>query len=83
MAPAADADITPFGMSCAGGAPLALQLGWGMCLDHQFAKLEELVSQGDGSSGRSVETPHSGRGEACLFGLLPRRCGRVDHRRLV
>jgi hypothetical protein len=29
MAPAADADITPFGMSCAGGEPpLALQLSW-------------------------------------------------------
>jgi hypothetical protein len=30
MAPAAEADITPFGMSCAGGAPpLVFQLGWG------------------------------------------------------
>jgi hypothetical protein len=30
MAPAADADITPFEMSCAEGAPsLVLQLGWG------------------------------------------------------
>jgi hypothetical protein len=30
MAPAEDADITPFEMSCAGGAPpLALQLSWG------------------------------------------------------
>src|SRR4029453_16361065 len=34
---------------CAARAPGRL----GMCLDHQFAKLEELVSQGDGSSGRS------------------------------
>jgi hypothetical protein len=30
MASAAEADITPFEMSCAGGAPsLVLQLGWG------------------------------------------------------
>jgi hypothetical protein len=41
MAPAGDADITPFGMSCAGGraaarAPARL----GMGLDHQFDKLE-------------------------------------------
>jgi hypothetical protein len=47
MAPAADADITPFGTSCAGGAPpLALQLGWGRCLDHQFDKLEGATQQG-------------------------------------
>ena len=47
MAPAEDADITPFGMSCAGGEPpLVLQLGRGCAWTIQFDKLEGATQQG-------------------------------------
>jgi hypothetical protein len=47
MAPAADADITPFGMSCAGGAPpLVLQLGWGCAWTISSTSLQGETQQG-------------------------------------
>ena len=47
MAPAEDADITPFGMSCTGGAPpLALQPGWGCAWTISSTSLQGDTQQG-------------------------------------
>jgi hypothetical protein len=43
---AADADITPFGMSCAGVSRRSCSSPLGMCLDHQFDKLQGDTQQG-------------------------------------
>jgi hypothetical protein len=46
MAPAEDADITPFGMSCAGVRRRSCSGSAGDVLDHHFDKLQGDTQQG-------------------------------------